>query len=358
MKITYYDSPTTNYIGDYNVCYTIHPFLLLSDIIQFGVDNSWARLILEDIDTWSPEKIVACFKECYKDHPVAMEMVKDYYEVSTLVKKNTQNKHNNPRKVIGINAFASLHKKFKEDLKTFARDIIVGNELAERMEFRTDGAFVMKPIDFRQKDNKEDALISEISTTITNRDYMLLFDKNVEEIFPFATFGVLETNGFDFIRIPLWDFPYLNSLDYNQMKYTRNDLQPAMAPFKIKLQEFWDEIVTIQFIDKNIEQLKHLCQSKLHPFVQPIQQAINESLYISQIRNKSENNNKLTMCLGITSVHKLIQYYEKVETVLPYVASEIKQQVSRYMDLKATQMFVYFKISNNEANESVSDTIL
>lgn len=215
----------------------------------------------------------------------------------------------------------------------------------------------MKSFDYSQKDNKEHVLIPEITKVLINRHEIMAFHESVEQMYSHVDYYEMETDMIDFIKIPLWDMPFLDELAYKQLKYTRNNLQPAMAPFKIKLQEFWDEINTIQFIDENMEQLKHLCQSKLHPFVQPLQQTINESLYISQIRNKSENNNKLTMCLGITSADKLIQYYEKVETILPYVASEIKQQVSRYMDLKAAQMFVYFKVRNNEENECVSDTI-
>ena len=287
----------------------------------------------------------------------ALALIHDYEEKRKELKEIVPKMHNAKKITMLKHSISCLKKEFKQHLRDNINETYEFNKIQECVPFNKEGIFIMKSFDYSQKDNKEHVLISEITKVLINRLEIMAFHESVEQMYSHVDYNEMETDMIDFIKIPLWDMPFLDELTYKQLKYTRNDLQPAMAPFKIQLQEFWDEIVTIQFVDENMEQLKHLCQSKLQPFVQPIQQAINESLYISQIRNKSENNNKLTMCLGITSADKLIQYYEKVETILPYVASEIKQQVSRYMDLKAAQMFVYFKICNNEANESVSDTI-
>ncbi len=344
MKITYYDSPEINIVENYMACFMVQPSLILADTFTISLDDSWGKLVMEDIDTWSHEKIYTSFKEVFPADKNALGMIKEYNQMRQAIKnlKALRNKHKELSRITHM--FNSISNGFKIYLEFHRDEVIQEHKIQECLPFAQDGVFIMKSIDFKQMDNKEHVLIPEITKVLINRLEIMAFHESVEKMFSHVNYNEIESNEFDFIRIPLWEIPVLDELAYKQLKYTRNDLHPAMAPFKIKLQEFWDEIVTIQFIDENIEQLKHLCQTKLYPFVQPIQHAIDESLYISQIKNKSQNNNKLTMCMGITSADRLIQYYEKVETVLPYVASEIKQQVSRYMDLKATQMFVYFKV--------------
>ena len=343
MKITYYDSPTTNYDEEYRLSYTIHPSIIVSDSMTFSVKNSWAKALLEDVDSWSNEKIMANFRECFEGNDSAKSVI-DYYDKMIPVMKNLNKQKSKSKDVVGaINNFSIMYKLCKAEMRKFANEVIVRNNLSNCMPFAEGGVFILKPIDYKQKDNKEDDLISEIKNLIIQREETLLFDKKVEQLYSFSHYEEVENNTSDFIKIPLWDLPMLDEFDYKQLKYTRDDLHPALAPFKMQLKQLSDEIFPLQFIDENIEQLKYLCQSQLQKFVQPIQHSIDESIYISQTRNKSQAWNKLTLNLGITSVENLIQYYEKVETVEPYVANEIKRQTARYLDLKASCFFMYFE---------------
>ncbi len=344
MKITSQSSPTTIFNPDYESSITFHPSIILFDKFSIVIDDAWGKTLLEDIDTWSAEKIYKTFKDLYDDDEIGIENVRKYEMERQELKEMIAKKYNGKEIAMQKYLISRFIAQFKKTLNDSRNETYKHNKIQECIPFIKDGIFIINSVDFKQMDNKEHVLISEITKVLSNRKEIQGLHHSLEQMYSHVNYDEMETDMIDFLKIPLWDIPFLDELTYKQLKYTRNALQPVMAPFKIKLQEFWDEINTIQFIDENIEQLKQLCQSKLQPFVQPLQQTIDESLYISQIRNKSQNNNKLTLCLGITSVDKLIQYYEKVETVLPYVASEIKQQASRYLDLKAAQLFVYFKI--------------
>ena len=72
-----------------------------------------------------------------------------------------------------------------------------------------------------------------------------------------------------------------------------------------------------------------------------VQEAIDNSLYLSQIRNQMNSNCSVKFNLGITSVATLVDYYLRAEMIEPYVASEIKDRLKRTMNLDATCVFSY-----------------
>ena len=76
----------------------------------------------------------------------------------------------------------------------------------------------------------------------------------------------------------------------------------------------------------------------------PVQQAIDESLYLSKIKNNSPANYGLTFCLGIGSAETIVDFYQKNEIVEPYEANEIKNRISRHINLKSTYIFTYFEV--------------
>jgi hypothetical protein len=61
------------------------------------------------------------------------------------------------------------------------------------------------------------------------------------------------------------------------------------------------------------------------------------------MKNKYGNKDEFKFCLGITSAEILIDYYEKTQIILPYVANQIKQRVGRHIDLKANYVFTYIE---------------
>jgi len=199
-------------------------------------------------------------------------------------------------------------------------------------------------LSFSSEIKKEDVFIQPITESITQRESIVSVDSKIEEFFPFTTLDSTDKNDFDFIKIPIWDIPSTEHLPFDKLKYTREDLQTAVLPFKTHLKELSETLFPISFIPENIQQIKQLCQEILNEHIAPVQQSIYDSLYIQQLLSQSPGIPKLKLCLGIASAETLIDYYDKTTVVLPYVITQIKEQASRHIDLKSSYVFTYFEI--------------
>ena len=107
----------------------------------------------------------------------------------------------------------------------------------------------------------------------------------------------------------------------------------------------------LSFLPENYQRIKQLCSEKLNYQSQTIEQTIHEHIYISKLKNQYAQNFGTRLYFGITSVENVINYYEKAEIVPDYVANEIKLQVSRHVDLKATLLFTYYVVHGINTSE-------
>lgn len=129
-------------------------------------------------------------------------------------------------------------------------------------------------------------------------------------------------------------------------------MKPVLLPFKAQIKEFSDELSKISFSAENSPHIEKLYADKLNPHIRKLQKAIEESMYISQARNQFPKNIGTKLCLGITSAGNLVNYYEKMNIIFPYVANEIKEQLKRRIDMKMTYPFFYFEMNLPETDES------
>ncbi len=347
MQFNYYYSPDSTYKSHENHG-TIHTNILLADSFMFGVDKSWADLLLEDINKWSSAKIYEKFKDVFKTDDRLYQVMEDYDLLHKGIKIINTVKHKTKPMIRQIAYHKSVVNNFKQELIFHRNVLLEHNKVTELMPFIDEDIWKLTLIDFENKTNQQDVLISEISNTLSKRENIFSFDKSIDKLFTFTLFDSMEIAACDFIKIPLWDFPFLESLKYLQLKYTRDDLKACIKPFHSQLKELMEEIFPISFVIENQLQLKQLIKSKLHPLIDSIQQSINESLYVSQTKNSLPKNTGLKFCAGIASAETMINYFKETQTVLPYVADEIKQQTGRHINLKASYVFTYFEVHIDE----------
>jgi len=79
----------------------------------------------------------------------------------------------------------------------------------------------------------------------------------------------------------------------------------------------------------------------------PVQQAIDESIFLSKSKNNYPENYGLTFCLGIAPAETIINYYQQNKIIEPFEANELKTRISRHINLKSTNIFTYFEIHNS-----------
>jgi hypothetical protein len=343
MKINYFDSEAS-ILEFENKFISLRPFLLVSDTISFGGNSPWVKLFNVDVDTFSDQMTIDITKLIYAKSETIMADIAKYEEIYPIIKKTKNKKHLDRGDLNMIGYIKKGIKILKDDLKTAHNEFLEIYNIAELKRFNNDNIWQLLPIDCINHPTKEDVFIHPISETIIGRDSILGMDGIIDELFTFTLLVSADEKTCDFIKIPLWDFPKLDELNYAQLKYTRDDLQSALSPFRSQLKELSDSIFSLPFTIENQTQIKHLYKRKLNSLIKPIQNSIDESLYMSQMKNKFGENTELKFCLGIASAETLIDYYKKTETILPYVADEIKQRVARQIDLKASYVFTYFDL--------------
>ena len=193
--------------------------------------------------------------------------------------------------------------------------------------------------DFNEK--QESVYIKALEEIISSKIYILSFDRVVEQLFTFTNFAEIHEPTFDYIKIPLWHFPDVTEMVFAQLKYTHSDLNTALISFNEHYYACLEQLFDISFSKENYQKIVDFVGEEIMPFQESMQQAIDNSLYISQLRNKTQNAAKLIYNLGITSIENLIHYHERAELVEPYVATEMKNRLKRTMNLEATCVFSY-----------------
>ncbi len=342
MKPFYYYSPESNFISK-KIDGIIQATIILSDCFNYGIDKSWADLLTEDVENWSTEKILAKSTIVFRNDPPSSQLIKKCIETYQQIKKVNSLKHKTKDILTAIGIFKKTIGILRKNLINHKFELFKHNAIIELQPFIDEDIWHLVLFDYEYKDNKEYVLISKILKTLTERDFIFCLDHSLDDLLGFSVYDSIENSLCDFIKIPLWDFPMLHGLNFAQLKYTRDNLQPALIPYNLKLKELSEEIFNMPFTIENQTQLKQICKDKLEHLIQPIQESIDNSLYIMQVKNKLGFKPHIKFCLGITSAETLINYYEKTETVLPYVADEIKIQTARHIDLKSSYVFCYFQ---------------
>ncbi|MEI8203746.1 MAG: hypothetical protein WCH34_12070 [Bacteroidota bacterium] len=348
MIIHHYDSYASK-VEIYRKYICLHAYLLMVDNIQISDNSSWATLLTADIKTFSDEMILELSERYYEKVPQELEVILFIKETIPLIKKISRVKHKDRKSIL-------LIEQYKTGIKLFKGSLVKGKEgysnhflITELLPFIDEKIWELNALDFMNNKKKEDVYIQPLSKSIIEREALMGLDFMIEQLYNFANFDTPANDCIDFIKIPLWRFPFTEKLNNAQINHSRNQLQPVVSQFKTHLKELSDAIFPLSFSTENLSEIKQLCHNKLIRHIAPVQQTIDESLYLIQAKKQFSENDGSTLCLGIASVETIINYFEKTETILPYVAEEIKQQVSRHFSLSSSMLFSYFEINNTES---------
>ena len=212
-------------------------------------------------------------------------------------------------------AIAGYHQRLKQMRKIMKLDVEIMFENSQVLSLIP---FIEKNIwnvwfsDYNYDPTKEDWYIEELTTIIIEKKKIFAFDTMVEKFFKPTQLQGTEDHEFEFISIPLWNIPPLLSMTYEQLLHSRENLNLPLIPFKNDLRELSAQLFPLEFSSENMPQIRQLITEKIIPHQEPIQQRINESLYISQLRNTYAKDFYMTFCLGIMSAENLVNYYEMV----------------------------------------------
>ncbi len=345
MKINLYNrSHSTEVMGNEMKCFPAN--LLLSEFMNVYSWIASEMIFLIEIERMSDDLVITWAPSFVKNDEFAMRGVRLMQGALPIVKKIKAMKHKSQADLVRLGTFKKdmwqLRMIFKETLEYRLK----GYGILELAPFENDKVMKLYFINHEINDIVEHSLITEITKTLIDREFIFNIDSSVEQIFSFELYNETQHNPCDFIKIPLWDFPVLKNMTYQELKYTRNMLQEKLVPFNENLKNLSSEIFDIPLSPENNSLLKNLGSDKLMAYKSSIQKEIDESIYI----NKSKNQNKVDVgvkfCVGITSADNLVNYFCKTDNIESYMSEEIKQRTARHIDLKSTYIFTYFEVHN------------
>jgi hypothetical protein len=343
MKINLYNSQNSK-LGMNTESTYIQPYLVMADKIMCNSIASEAILIYKYLDGFPEIFILAFSMSVNSDKPEEVERAKEMMDMLPHIKKIRSIKHKDKRMLTMLGTFKQLLGYFKDDIREFYKESMIKFHLLELLPFVDTELWDVETNSPEFNPKTESKLISGIAGNIVHRDAFLSLDLSIENMFRFATLDSPDHVTCDFLKIPLWTFPPITTISHDQMKFTIEQLKPAFEPFKKQIQELSNQIVGLTFTRNNLSEIKKECADRLIPLKENVQKEINESMYLSSLKNSYPGNFGVEFCVGISSAETIINYFEKNKIIEPYMASEIKDRVSKQADIKASHIFTYFDL--------------
>ncbi len=341
---THYIISTESDINLINDAAYIRPNLLFFDHLKNSSYCAFHIMIYRAIDDIEYEYLLPLTPFYFNHEAVTEEYMEQLFSYFKKYKQILKIPHKNQLQMRVILTFRNTMSQHRKGMKENITYLLNLYNLMELVNFAEEETWELDFLDFMDDSNHEDYYIPKIVDSILDIEEILSFDNCVDELFSHTLLTSNQNKTTDFIKIPLWKLPPLHQMTNAQLTYTSKEFKSILADFQKQLVLLSADLLKTTFSEKNGSLIKEKCADQLLHFVQPIQTSINDSLYISQYKNKFSTTEGITLCLGITSAANLVNYFEKTSVVKPYVASEIKQQLSRHIDLSSTHIFAYYEI--------------
>ncbi len=333
--------------------------LLMADALYFDSIVSTAMIQYQDIDESSDELIVGMFETINENDAAALALAANIKRDYPRYKKGLNFKHKDKSELLNIGKMKRILKNVRAEVKEHFGELMQKHNLLSMLHFSENDVLFLQSNDLNNVENKENDLVTYIAINIINQDITFSLTDHIETNFLFQTLYSSGSEDYDFLKINLWKFPFMVEISYEHLNYTRGQLLPVFQPFKEKLKELQTEFFTLEFIPENLPHFKQSIIEKINPLILPVQQAIDESIYLSKLKNNYPPNYGLTFCIGIGPAETIVDYYQKNQIIEPYEATEIKERISRHISLKSTYIFTYFEVHNytSESIKSIQNDI-
>ena len=141
----------------------------------------------------------------------------------------------------------------------------------------------------------------------------------------------------------LFEIPEPVSLSTSQVKIIRNDLLDKFKSFFDKIIEFNSSLKEIEYNKKNLKKLKKEYFDKACEEKNNLQDAIDNNLYMNQLKNKLEEDKTLSIHLGLASFNNILEFYKNAFIIDDYIILYLKDKMKEELNMKGSKFFLYLK---------------
>lgn len=155
----------------------------------------------------------------------------------------------------------------------------------------------------------------------------------------------------EFMSFPILDIPYVKSsyLTTENLISIRKQIMPNFTAIEDKVNGFVSKTITKKYDDLIEEEFKALHDSILLSKL-TIQNEINNNIYLKGIKNAEQEITLLRLNLCVSSTKPMIDYYETIKNISPYMSNALKNKLELTMDLNSCIVFYYFDIISPQIN--------
>ncbi len=324
--------------------------LMLADMYVSNAISSLYILRYLRLNNFSYDSLIELYAECFRNEKETPQIIAKAKEFNSLYKREKKVKYKNQAYLVYLGRlriyFDQMRISLKEAYEKLLKEILVYPVLP----YRDSKVFVPQFSYVKDKEGNDQGYIDEIATDFILNDVTLVLNNYIttfmtKELSPSSVPGQ-----FIAIEIALWDFPHFTNVSYEEINSIREELKPKLLPFKNDFYELTQQLREIKFEPENISQIKELANAKIAPHIEPIKEFFDENLYMCKMRKSFFENSGITLYLGIASVEDIVNYFEWILIVKPYMASAIKEQVARHVDIRTCIPFIFFKLNMNYPN--------
>lgn len=311
--------------------------------------------IINSIDEFSEESIIQLFFNFSKDDERILETKEDVFETKKSIKQIRKKKNKNKIELNITHDWNKLIKTYKDYIKLSSLKTLEDSMANEHIDLFDKKILWGELLGiYNEKTDKEDTLINYIcrSLYLSKQNFFInplpfieqYAIKKIED-----NDSKSETNeNFDFYSLTLFELPAIIDLTSDQMKTTRAQLSSKLKPIWEKIESF---NVSIKALSDVIEIEKEMISlfNTLKPGIGIAQKAINENIYIQKSINTYNKRSQISYNMAVCSTDTLINFYEKDKTILPFVASSIKNLIAQNVNISPYQIVYYLNLI--ECNE-------
>ncbi len=340
MEIHYYNQGNTSMDPNAEV-YNLYAYMLLCDHMKYDSVTSSMLLFQEEVEYTKHYKLLFMMFENWYPTEGGLKIAAILRANLDMHLKLSRMKIRGKNELVLIGRYNALLSQVRKMLKKVYDDWFIKNRLEVLPSFGLEASLILAMSFYVDDDNKESAILSEIVKTILEKKAIISLDATMESKFSFVDYHDFSNPKADFIKFHVCDLPPIIGLSFEQMKHIKSELKVALNDLTTQMNELQEKYNVIDFNKDNLKEVIDLGKQHIEPCLKPLKQAVEESLYLSKLRGEFSPDNILRFSLGVTSIETLVDFYEQSRVIEPYVASEMKQQISRNISLNSPILFCY-----------------
>jgi len=131
----------------------------------------------------------------------------------------------------------------------------------------------------------------------------------------------------------LFEIPEQVSLSTSQVRIVRNELLDKFKSFSERLVDFNVKLQEIDYNKKNLKKLKKEYFDKACEDKSSLQDAIDNNLYMNQLKNKLEEDKTLSIYLGLASFNNILEFYKNADIIDDYIIMYVKDKIKGKLNM-------------------------